>query len=158
MLGTRKNTIKESLELTGTPAFLDYKYDGLRVQIHNKKGEIELFSRNLDNITKQFPEVVEFIKDNFSDLSFVLDTECVGYDFDKEEFLEFQILSRRILTKEISVVSHINVVVKAFDILYLNGKTLIDVNYEKRREILEGIFINRELVQKLHFNTDKLKD
>lgn len=157
MLGTRKNTIKDSLELTGIPAFLDFKYDGLRVQIHNNKGIIQLFSRNLDNITKQFPEVVDFIKDNFSDVSFVLDTECVGYDFDKEEFLEFQILSRRILTKNISEVSHINVVVKAFDILYLGGKTLIDINYAKRREMLEELFLNRELKQKLHFNIDKFK-
>lgn len=158
MLGTRKNTIKDSLELTGLPAFLDYKYDGLRVQIHNNKGEIELFSRNLDNITKQFPEVVDFIRNNFSDLSFVLDTECVGYDFEKEEFLPFQVLSRRIMTKDFSEVSHINVVVKAFDILYIDGKTLIDESYQNRREILEGLFLNRDLKQKLHFDVKKLKN
>lgn len=157
MLGTRSNSVKQSFEMTSRPALLDYKYDGLRVQIHNNYGEVRLFSRNLDEITKQFPEVVEFIKNNFSDLSFVVDSECVGYDFDKQEFLPFQVLSRRILTKNVSEVSHINVVVKAFDLLYLNEETLINDKYSKRRELLETIFLNRKLKQKLYFDVEMLK-
>lgn len=147
MLGTRAKTIDDALKSTGKPAIIDYKYDGLRVQIHNNKGEITLFSRNLENITKQFPEVVEYIKRNFSDSSFVLDTECVGYDNKRHSFLPFQTLSKRILTKDISSVSSILVVVKTFDILYLNGKTLIDIPYEKRREQMEKLYLNRKLIQ-----------
>ena len=148
MLGTRAKTITDSFSSTGTPALIDYKYDGLRVQIHNQKGEVTLFSRNLEDITKQFPEVVEYIKTNFSDCSFVLDSECVGYDKNKQTYLPFQILSRRILTKNVSSVSSISVVVKTFDILYFNNKTLIDYSYEKRREYMENLYIGRTLVQK----------
>ena len=61
MLGTRSNTIKDSFNVSGKPALIDFKYDGLRVQIHNDYGVVKLFSRNLDEITKQFPEVVNFV-------------------------------------------------------------------------------------------------
>lgn len=157
MLGTRAKTPTQALESTKTPAILDYKYDGLRVQIHNEKGKVTLFSRNLENITKQFPEVVEYIKTNFSQDSFVLDSECVGYDHNKEEFLPFQTLSRRILTKNVDSVSSIRVVVKTFDVLYLNGKTLLEEPYKKRRKMMEELYLNRKIIQKSTFESSKLK-
>ena len=157
MLGTRAQTVKESFEMTSKPALLDFKYDGLRVQIHNNKGKVNLFTRNLDEITQQFPEVIDFIQTNFSDISFVADSECVGFDYKKGKFLPFQMLSKRILTKEITEVDHINVIVKVFDILYLNNKTLIDKSYKERREILEQLMLNRKLKQKLHFDVEKLR-
>ena len=156
MLGVRSNSISQSFDICKKPALLDFKYDGLRIQIHNDCKKIKLFSRNLDEITKQFPEIISFIKNNFSDTSFILDCECVGFDFNKMEFLPFQILSRRILTKNTDHVSHIKVVVKAFDIFYINGKTIIDEPYEKRRELLEGLFINRTLKQETNLNTKTL--
>lgn len=154
MLGTRAKDIKESFEISGKPALIDFKYDGLRIQIHNDKGKITLFSRNLDDITKQFPEVVEYIKENFSNMSFVMDSECVGFDFKTGKFLPFQTLSRRILSKEISDVEHIKVVVKAFDLLYYDNKTIIDLPYEERREILENMFIDKTIKQKLNFDIE----
>lgn len=157
MLGTRSNTIKDSFDVSGKPALIDFKYDGLRVQIHNDYGNVRLFSRNLDEITKQFPEVIDFVKVNFSDVSFVVDSECVGFDFEKGVFLPFQMLSRRILSKDVNGVSHIKVVVKAFDLLYLNSETLIDDSYNLRREKLEELFVGRELKQELNFNVEKIK-
>ena len=157
MLGTRSKNITESFEMTSAPALIDFKYDGLRVQIHNNLGEVRLFTRNLDEITKQFPEVLEFIKTNFSDISFVIDSECVGYDYKNQKFLPFQVLSKRILTKKIEDVNYINIIVKSFDILYLNNETLISKPYKQRREILEKLFLNRKMKQKIHFNTNSLK-
>ena len=148
MLGSRANTVDEAFSFTGKPSFIDYKYDGLRVQIHNDYGKVTLFSRNLDTITKQFPEVVDFIKDNFSDMSFVIDSECVGYDFEKQEFLPFQLLSRRIMTKDINEVSHINVALRIFDIMYLEGETLLELGYLERRDKMETLLVGRELKQR----------
>lgn len=157
MLGTRAQTIDESFNISGKPALVDFKYDGLRVQIHNNRGKVKLFSRNLDEITNQFPEVVEFIKDNFSEQTFVMDSECVGFDFKKMKFLEFQILSRRILSKNVHEVSHIKVVVKAFDLMMLDNKTLIDEPHEYRRKLLDDMFIGKELIQKCDFDIEKIK-
>ena len=61
------------------------------------------------------------------------------------------------MSKNIDDVSHIKVVVKAFDIMYLNGKTLINEPYLKRRELLEGLFINRDLIQKIEIDIKKIK-
>ncbi len=157
MLGTRVANIDEAFNVSDSPALIDYKYDGLRVQIHNDFGKVWLFSRNLEDITKQFPEVVEFIKKNFSDLSFVIDSECVGFDFKSRKFLDFQILSRRIMSKNFSEVSHINVIVKFFDILYFNGKTIIDNEYSYRRDLVESLMLNRDLEQSLNFDETILK-
>lgn len=157
MLGPNAKNITDAFETVSKPALIDYKYDGLRTQIHNDYGNIKIFTRNLDEITNQFPEIVEFIKNNFSDCSFIIDSECVGYDYEKQRFLPFQTLSKRILTKEIKNVSHINITIKAFDILYYNHQTLIDMPYKKRREILQKLFINKPLKQKIHFDIDKLK-
>jgi ATP-dependent DNA ligase len=158
MLGVRSNTVEHSFEVSGIPAVLDYKYDGLRVQIHSNNGEIQLFSRNLDNITKQFPEVLEFIKNNFPKTSFVLDSETVGYDFKTQKFLPFQMLSKRILSKNINEVNHIKVVVKAFDILKLDKHTLVDFPYEKRRDMLENLFVNTPIREPIKFDLEKLKE
>jgi len=155
MLGIRVNSVQDSFKHTGKPSLIDFKYDGLRLQIHKSKDEIKLFSRNLEEITKQFPEVVDFIKLNFSIETFVIDCECVGYDYIKKEFLNFQVLSKRILTKNIKDVKSIKITIKAFDILYFNGKTLINESYGIRRKILNELFLERELKQKLYFN---LKD
>ncbi len=158
MLGNRVSSIEESFEISELPALADFKYDGLRMQIHNDYGKVKLFSRNLDDITKQFPEVVEFVIANFSDISFVIDSECVGFDFEKEKFLPFQVLSKRIMTKDYNEVSHISVVIKAFDLMFLNRETLIDYPYSKRRDELENIFLNRDITQKLTFDIKKLKE
>ncbi|MFW6285664.1 MAG: hypothetical protein ACOC16_00675 [Nanoarchaeota archaeon] len=157
MLGSRSDSIEDSFKTTLKPSIVDFKYDGLRTQIHNKKGEVNIFTRNLEDITKQFPEIIDFIKNNFSDIEFVIDAECVGYDFKNNTFLPFQTLSKRILTKNLSDVSHINVVVKCFDLLYLNGKTLIDENYKNRREILEELFLNRTIIENNNFNVEELE-
>ena len=148
MLGTRLENVNEIFETFKAPVFLDFKYDGLRVQIHNENGKVTLFSRNLENITNQFPEIIDFIKTNFPKQKFILDSECVGIDVNTNKYLPFQTLSRRILTKDVSSVQNIKIIVKAFDILYLDGETLIDKPFKQRREILENLFLNRELRQK----------
>ncbi|MCA9495634.1 MAG: hypothetical protein KC589_01725 [Nanoarchaeota archaeon] len=152
MLGTREKNIEDSFKTSQKPALIDFKYDGLRVQIHNNKGDVSLYSRNLDNITKQFPEIIEYIQTNFSNEIFVLDSECVGYDFDEQKFLPFQMLSKRILTKNINEVAHIKIIVKIFDILYLNDKTLIDEPYINRRKIMNKILLNKTIKQKITSN------
>jgi ATP-dependent DNA ligase I len=154
MLGTRSQNIDDAFNMVGKPAFFDYKYDGLRVQIHNDHGKVEIFSRNLENITKQFPEICSYVKKNFSEFSFVLDGECVGYDFEQQCFLPFQMLSKRILTKKTSEVAHIKVIVKLFDMMFLNGETLLEESYQMRREKLTTLLLNKPLQQPLDISLE----
>ena len=149
ILGVRAATLSEIFEIIPLPFLADFKYDGLRIQIHKSKKEpLTIFTRNLENITEQFPEIVAFFENNFLDISAVFDCECVAISSKNNSYLPFQVLSKRILTKNVEDVSYILIQIKVFDLLYLNGDTLIKLPYKKRREMLEKLFLNRDIVQK----------
>ena len=80
MLALKVDTIEEAFETVGKPAAIEFKYDGFRIQAHkDEKGNIKLFTRRLEDVTKQFPDVVEFVKKNVKGKSFIIDSEAVGY-------------------------------------------------------------------------------
>ncbi|MEK6840003.1 MAG: DNA ligase, partial [Nanoarchaeota archaeon] len=91
--------IKEAFEAVGKPAMLEYKLDGFRLQIHKNKNMIKLFTRRLENVTKQFPDVVDVIKKCVKGDSFILDAEAVGIDQKTKKHLPFQNISQRIKRK-----------------------------------------------------------
>ncbi|MBU4069613.1 MAG: ATP-dependent DNA ligase, partial [Nanoarchaeota archaeon] len=109
--------------------------------IHKIGENISLFTRSLENVTNQFPEVVGYVQKYVKGNSFILDSEAVGFDKKTKEYKSFQKISQRIrrkyniekLQKELPV--EINV----FDILYYNGKSQLDEAFEKRTKILRKI-------------------
>lgn len=140
MLAIKVKDIEEGFERVGKPAEVEYKYDGFRMQIHKDK-DIKIFTRRLENVTKQFPEVVDFIKKNVKGKSFIIDGEAVGFDSKSKKYLPFQNISQRIKRKygitELS--KKMPVELNIFDILYYEGKNLIKEKFEKRRKLLEKI-------------------
>ena len=146
MLGPRLYSFDEAKERFPFPIFSDYKYDGLRLIIQNNFGDVSLFSRNLENLTSQFPEIVQFVKDNFSDISCVLDSECLGYNNKTFEIVQFQELSKRIMTKSHNLKTNIFIGAKFFDILELNGELLYELPLEQRQLKLKEFFSNKKLI------------
>ncbi len=144
MLAQKAKNIEEGFKMVGKPCGIEYKYDGFRMLIHKKAGELKLFTRSLENVSKQFPEVVEYINKYVKADSFIIDSEAVGYNKKTKEYTSFQHISQRIrrkydiekLQKELPV--ELNV----FDILYYNGKSVIDEPYEKRTKLLRKIVKN----------------
>ena len=58
--------------------------------MHYYNGEVSIFSRNLENMTGQYPDIVNFVKENFVDVeSFILDSEIVAVDTTKNRILPF---------------------------------------------------------------------
>src|SRR5437870_7434695 len=94
MLAERLETLEEIFTRMGKAA-LEYKYDGLRVQAHVSRTKIELFSRHLENITEQFPEVVDALRSAITDRATIVEGEAVPVDPNTGEFLPFQEVSRR---------------------------------------------------------------
>jgi DNA ligase-1 len=141
MLGPKEKDAKSALERVGSPCQAEYKYDGFRLQIHKDKNTISLFTRNLENITLQFPDVVSYIKSHVQADSFILDSEAVGYSSKTGKYTPFQEISQRIkrkydidqLKKELPV--ELNV----FDCMYHNGKSMIKEPFTKRRALIEKI-------------------
>lgn len=116
---------------------LEYKYDGIRVQIHKKKDVIKIFSRNLNDLTENLNELVNKIKLNFDNLNeVILEGELVGFNKNRE-FLSFQDLMSLVFKKE--RFEEINFDVFLFDILYLNGEDLTSLPLRKRMEILDSV-------------------
>ena len=141
MLALKVKDIKDGFERCGKPAEFEYKLDGFRIQAHKKGKEITLYTRRLENVTRQFPEVVGFIKDNVKGDEFIIDSEAVGYDPKTEKYMPFQNVSQRIKRKYdiADMARKLPVELNIFDILYYGGKNLLNEDFEKRRELLEKI-------------------
>lgn len=141
MLAIKVNDVKEAFKAVGTPAEAEYKLDGFRVQIHRKDDNIYLFTRRLENVTKQFKELIPIIKANIKGKEYILDSEVVGYDKVKNKYLPFQYMSQRIKRKyDIEkIAKNIPVEINIFDVIYYEGKNLINETLEERRKLLEKI-------------------
>jgi DNA ligase-1 len=121
---------------------LEFKYDGFRMLINkDEKGNVKLFTRRLDEVTKQFPEVIEYVKKNIHGKTFIVDSEAVGYDKKTKKYTSFQHISQRIKRKyDIDKLKEeLPIELTVFDVLYLNGESLIDKPFRERTEILRKI-------------------
>ncbi|MEM1988290.1 MAG: ATP-dependent DNA ligase [Candidatus Woesearchaeota archaeon] len=138
MLFVKVNSSKEALEVVGIPAAVEYKYDGFRVQAHvkqeNDSTKVKLYTRNLEEVTEKFPEIVEELK--LLNRNIILDGEVVAYENEKP--LPFQKISQRIMRKYNieNYKSLLSVKYHVFDILYLDDKVLVKEPFSKRRETL----------------------
>ena len=127
----------ESRAVTDLSEYIaEEKFDGMRCQAHISDGRVELFSRDLNEITSSFPEIIEFFSDKqLPDL--VLDGEiCV---FKDDTILPFQLLQKRMGVKKPTkkLLTEFPVLFIAYDILYKDGNPLFDELLSVRRDKLE---------------------
>jgi len=155
------DSIKEGFERVGKPAEIEIKYDGFRMIIHKDNDKITIYTRRLENVTKQFPEVASYIKKQVKGKSFILDAEAVGYDPKTHIYRPFQEISQRIRRKYNieDLQKKLPVELNIFDILYYNGKNLIKTSFKERRKLMEKIVKPIKLKIKLAENlvTDSVK-
>jgi len=138
MLAQRIAEISEIKEHIPNKVFVEYKYDGERIQAHIKNDEIILYSRRHENITHQFPDVVLNLKNTFKSKNAILEGEAVAIDKKTGELEKFQVLMTRRRKYEIEkYTKETPVKYFIFDILYLNNKSLLNENLLVRKEKLE---------------------
>jgi len=153
MLAERLPEAKEILEKVGGEGAVEYKYDGLRIQAHiEAKRKTSLFSRRLENITSQFPDVAQYTEDAFKAKNAILEAECVAVDANTGEMLPFQVISQRRGRKyDIrEMAEEVPVSLFMFDILYLDGRNLTELTYPKRRRALLKAVKETEHVKVAH--------
>lgn len=146
MLAKPTKSISEVLDrFQGEEFTCEYKYDGERAQIHLlPDGSVRIYSRNSEDMSQRYPDLIAIIKDfikvqestsNAINL-LILDCEAVAWDRQTNKILPFQILSTRkrkdVDEKDIKV----HICLFAFDILYLNGESMVNKTLSERRQLM----------------------
>jgi DNA ligase-1 len=144
MLGSITRDLSEMLtKLQGRDFSCEYKYDGQRAQVHcDDQGKVSIFSRHLELMTDKYPDLVALIPKIRGEgvSSFIMEGEVVAVDQSSGELKTFQTLANR-ARKDVSIGSvKVDVCLFAFDLMYLNGESLIDRPFRERRELLRGLF------------------
>ena len=140
MLFQKAKDVESSFEKLGQELSAEYKYDGFRLQIHRNNDEIKLFTRNLEEVSKQFPDIISIVKSNIKSKNFIIDCEAIGINRKNGSWMPFQKVSRRIKRKyDIDkIIDEIPISLRVFDIIYENNN-LINTKFYERRKILENI-------------------
>lgn len=150
MLAERAKTLAEILERMDGRAALECKYDGLRVQAHiDAKGSVRLFSRRLEELSAQFPELVAALPNAVKRTPAIVEGECVAYDADADEIRPFQEISRRRGRKyELEKAQEeIPVALFLFDQLLDKSEPLLDAPFPERRRRLESTVRSDERIR-----------
>jgi DNA ligase-1 len=144
MLGSITRDLSEMLtKLQGRNFSCEYKYDGQRAQVHcDRQGKVTIFSRHLELMTDKYPDLVALIPKIRGDgvSSFIMEGEVVAVDQETGDLKTFQTLSNR-ARKDVAIGSvKVSVCLFSFDLMYLNGESLLDRSFRERRELLRSLF------------------
>jgi len=159
----------------------EFKFDGTRVQLHFDKGKVskktkgpqkdlfgaekvgfmlKTFTRNLEETTHQYPEIIEAAKKQIKAQSVILDGEGIGFNRETGRFLPFQETMQRKRKYDIAETAKtIPFKYFVFDILYLNGKSLIEKPLKERRKLLtEVISPGAVIIVDEYLETDEFEE
>jgi DNA ligase-1 len=130
-----------SRELASTTVYLEDKFDGIRAQLHRNAQQVEIFSRDLRRITGQFPELADQAG-NFRE-EVIIDGEIIA--FAKGRGLTFFDLQKRLGRKNegadlfANAAADVPVAFVIFDLLWLNGRSLLKTPLHERRRHLNSV-------------------
>jgi len=134
MLAEPMATAQEIADHYQKLVYAEYKYDGVRAQVHKFRGTVRIYSRRLEEITPSFPEVVRAVEN--AKREFILDGEIVP--FREGHPLPFQLLQRRLRRMENfeEVAASAPVTYFVFDVLLIDGRETIGLPLSRRRALL----------------------
>ncbi|CRG97429.1 DNA ligase I, putative [Plasmodium gallinaceum] len=148
MLAKPTKGIQEVLDRFSNVTFTcEYKYDGERAQIHYiDKDNIKIFSRNLENMTEKYPDVIQIVKDQIvsSATECIIDSEVVAFDTENKKILPFQVLTTR-KRKDVDIENiKVKICLFPFDLICCNGVSVIKEPLEIRRKLLYSLLKSKE--------------
>jgi DNA ligase-1 len=162
MLATPVADADEVMRRVGEEAWIEDKYDGIRAQLHVEAGgTARLFSRDLNDVSRSFPEVVDVARELAQLGPLVLDGELVPWR--EGSVLDFASLQTRLgrVRPSSELLDEVPVALVAFDLLHHAGDDLIEVELRERRRRLEGLALpdrSRERILLSHLATARSAD
>jgi DNA ligase-1 len=137
MLATPAADAEEVVARMGEEVWVEDKYDGIRCQLHRGMSRVALYSRDLKDVTAQFPEVSRAAESVDSEL--ILDGELLAIR--GAQVLAFQDLQTRLGRKSppAAVLEAVPVAFVAWDLLWIDGQSLLDTPLRERRARLESV-------------------
>ncbi|KPV63465.1 MAG: DNA ligase [Candidatus Bathyarchaeota archaeon BA2] len=150
MLAQTAEDINEALKEHGGLTAFEHKLDGARVQIHKAMNKVRIYSRRLTDVTASFPEIVRLTREEVKASEAILEGEiiAVGKDGTPLPFQHFMRRFRRVHDIE-EMVKRIPVELFLFDLIYIDGKSLIVDPYVERRKKLKEIAGNIPLTRQI---------
>lgn len=145
-------------------SLVEPKFDGFRLQVHfsRSKNRVTLYSRSLEDVTYMYPDIVEGVKKQVKSGEIIFEGEAIGYNPKTGAFLPFQETVQRKRKYDIEAMAEkIPLRLFSFELLFLNGKSFVNVPFLERRRTLEGeIETKRDLKKDIVLVADeeKVKD
>jgi DNA ligase 1 len=138
MLAQRLSDPAGILAKLGGRCAAEYKYDGIRVQAHRTAdGAIELFTRRLERVAAQFPDVVEVLAAGLGPAEAIVEGEVVAFDPSAGELRPFgEVMFRRRKYGIADAVRDVPVGLFCFELLFVDGQDLTTLPYPQRRAAL----------------------
>ena len=155
MLADVMFSAEEIINYYSKPLICEYKYDGIRLQLHKFNKEVRLFSRNLAEITYAFPELVKAAIETTiettntmlsNQVDFIVDGELVAFKNGKP--LHFQELQKRLRRKNVtnSIQTEVPIYYFIYDIMYFKNYQVLKKSLFDRKDILSTISFKEPII------------
>jgi DNA ligase-1 len=139
MRAERLSSGAEIIEKIG-PCLVEPKFDGFRLQIHKKGKDVKLFTRGLEDATNMYPDIVRGVINEVAADNVILEGEAIGFDIQTGNFLPFQETVTRKRKYDIEdKAREIPLKLFVFEVLFLNGKNMIDEVLTERKKAIKNI-------------------
>ena len=147
MLAERLPSIAEVVEKMGGECAIEYKYDGIRAQAHIGKDSVKIYSRRLEDLTPNFPDIAQALREHYKGQEAIVEGECVAVDSEGHMQSFQEVTHRRRKHGMNDAVKDVPVRIFLFDMLYSDGKDLTNDSYLKRRNAISEMFDISDNVQ-----------
>ncbi len=167
MLADVMFSAEEIINYYNKPLICEYKYDGIRLQMHKFDNKVQLFSRNLVDITYAFPELVKAATEStirtpdtttiHNQVDFILDGELIAFKNDKP--LHFQELQKRLRRKNVTedITTDIPIYYIVYDIMYFKDNQVLKKSLLDRKNILSTISFKKPIINSSYKISDSIE-
>ncbi|HEX2487610.1 MAG TPA: ATP-dependent DNA ligase, partial [Nitrososphaeraceae archaeon] len=166
MLADVMFSAEEIINYYNKPLICEYKYDGIRLQMHKFDKKVRLFSRNLVDITYAFPELVKAAIEStiktqdtsiHNQVDFILDGELIAFKNDRP--LHFQELQKRLRRKNVTdyITTEIPIYYIVYDIMYFKDNQVLKQSLLDRKNILSTISFKKPIINSSYKISDSIE-